>query len=352
MHAVHAQLGGRAAVYCASQLGMGTAAAAAAAAACQTFSLEEQIEHKVELLNECFSAPGRPLVLIGHSIGVYIAIHALHRLEQRRRGQETAAAAAAVAAVKLVGLYPFLTGRWGVRVLSTRPNPVTVHPLPPAPPLLHPRFCRSAVDPECPRQMRLRSLTAHHALLARMAGWVGLLLPLAVRRLVVRWLAPHLAPHAVDTVATSGFGCGRGCERGCEREDGDEDRCGLACSDVAAAAAASVDHPTASPPPPAAAVFCSRACVANGLYLGRTEFEVLAAPADWALLRALGPRLAMFGAPRDAWCKVRARGRGGGGGGAARSLRPWHRCHTVCFVPPPLPHPPTHAHATCASGVA
>ena len=52
MHAVHAQLGGRAAVYCASQLGMGTAAAAAAAAACQTFSLEEQIEHKVELLNE------------------------------------------------------------------------------------------------------------------------------------------------------------------------------------------------------------------------------------------------------------------------------------------------------------
>lgn len=38
--------------------------------------------------------------------------------------------------------------------------------------------------------------------------------------------------------------------------------------------------------------------------MGQTEFEALAAPADWWLLRSLGSRFAMFAAPGDAWFKV------------------------------------------------
>jgi hypothetical protein len=53
-------------------------------------------------------------------------------------------------------------------------------------------------------------------------------------------------------------------------------------------------------------VFATPACVANGLYMGLTEFEALAAPADWWLLQSLGPRFAVFAAPNDTWFKARA----------------------------------------------
>lgn len=52
------------------------------------------------------------------------------------------------------------------------------------------------------------------------------------------------------------------------------------------------------------AVFATASCVENGLYMGQTEFEALATPADWWLLRTLGSRFAMFAAPDDAWFKV------------------------------------------------
>lgn len=39
----------------------------------------------------------------------------------------------------------------------------------------------------------------------------------------------------------------------------------------------------------------------NALFLARCEFKALAAPADWRLLRALGPRFAAFCCPDDQW---------------------------------------------------
>lgn len=50
--------------------------------------------------------------------------------------------------------------------------------------------------------------------------------------------------------------------------------------------------------------------------MGLTEFEALAAPPDWWLLRELGPRAAVVAAPNDIWFKAR-RGWGGGWGGPA-----------------------------------
>jgi len=54
------------------------------------------------------------------------------------------------------------------------------------------------------------------------------------------------------------------------------------------------------------AVFTSATSAENGLYMGLTEFETLAAPADWWLIEDLGPRFAIFVAPGDTWFKVRA----------------------------------------------
>ena len=56
---------------------------------------------------------------------------------------------------------------------------------------------------------------------------------------------------------------------------------------------------------PLCAVFTTPTCVENGLYMGNTEFETLAAPADWWLLRQLGRRFAVFVAPNDTWFKAR-----------------------------------------------
>lgn len=56
--------------------------------------------------------------------------------------------------------------------------------------------------------------------------------------------------------------------------------------------------------PCACAVFASRDCVANGLFMGCSEFQLLAAPADWWLLQWLGSRFAVFVAPNDVWFKA------------------------------------------------
>ena len=72
------------------------------------------------------------------------------------------AAAAASNIVKVVGLYPFLQ-----------------------------------FDPDCSKQLQLQRLTRHHTALARVAA-AARLLPLALRRALVRLAAPNLEPHAVD----------------------------------------------------------------------------------------------------------------------------------------------------------
>ena len=41
--------------------------------------------------------------------------------------------------------------------------------------------------------------------------------------------------------------------------------------------------------------------VRNALFMGRCEFETLAGPADWWLLRKLGPRFAVLCCPNDVW---------------------------------------------------
>lgn len=42
-------------------------------------------------------------------------------------------------------------------------------------------------------------------------------------------------------------------------------------------------------------------CIQNSLYMARCEFETLAAPPDWWLLRQLGPRFAALCSPDDMW---------------------------------------------------
>lgn len=67
MASLHRLLGGRAAVYAASHLGMDAQRLCRRG---ELFTLEEQIEHKKELLRGHFVGEGRPpAVVVGHSIG-------------------------------------------------------------------------------------------------------------------------------------------------------------------------------------------------------------------------------------------------------------------------------------------
>lgn len=48
----------------------------------ELYTLEEQIHHKTKFLEQHVLLPGKaPAVVLGHSIGTYIAIHAVHRVE-------------------------------------------------------------------------------------------------------------------------------------------------------------------------------------------------------------------------------------------------------------------------------
>lgn len=42
----------------------------------EIYTLKEQIQHKVEVINQ-FSSPDRPLIIMGHSVGAYMAQHAI-----------------------------------------------------------------------------------------------------------------------------------------------------------------------------------------------------------------------------------------------------------------------------------
>ncbi|KAL4426837.1 hypothetical protein ABPG77_006623 [Micractinium sp. CCAP 211/92] len=292
MLALHRQLGGRAAVSCPSNLGMDCQGLTPRG---RVYSLEEQVAHKQALLRERLSGPGRPpVVMLGHSIGAYMCIHALHRLERGSSASSSAEVAAldAVAArewehpdaagASLDGVQRQLEaerqaqarrqqlqqegqpeaerpggaagvdrngssdsgGRAGEGASSSgvRSNVVKVIGLYP--------FLQ--VDPNCSKQRRLQRITPHHALLGSVAGALLGAFPMPLRRGLVRALTSGMDAHAVDVTAR---------------------------------------------------VFATASCVENGLYMGQTEFEALAAPADWWLLRSLGSRFAMFAAPDDAWFK-------------------------------------------------
>jgi len=63
----------------------------------QSFSLQDQIDHKVQYVRErlLLESPDLPLVLVGHSIGAYIALEMLKKFPSQ--------------VVHVSGLYPFLT---------------------------------------------------------------------------------------------------------------------------------------------------------------------------------------------------------------------------------------------------
>ncbi|EFN59441.1 hypothetical protein CHLNCDRAFT_137997 [Chlorella variabilis] len=90
MRSLHAKLGGRTHVTAISNLGMDGQGLTPPG---RVFSLEEQIQHKVALLRQHFVGAGRPpLVILGHSIGAFMSIHAVHRLEAHHLGSSHATA--------------------------------------------------------------------------------------------------------------------------------------------------------------------------------------------------------------------------------------------------------------------
>lgn len=49
----------------------------------QLVSLEDQIQHKVDIFNEIILLKGRaPAVILGHSIGGYMLLHAMPQLQE------------------------------------------------------------------------------------------------------------------------------------------------------------------------------------------------------------------------------------------------------------------------------
>ncbi|GAB4815405.1 hypothetical protein N2152v2_002451 [Parachlorella kessleri] len=204
MQSLHELLSGRASVTAISQLGMDGHQLTPLG---KVFSLEDQITHKADFLREQLLGHGRPpVVVVSHSIGTYISIHAVDRLEEELGCQETTI-------VKVVGLFPFL-----------------------------------AANPDCHRQANLRRLTRLYWGLGHLATMLQLL-PSSTQRWLLKLFSPDLEEHAVE-------------------------------------ATLALLNPTN---------------VRNGLFMGRCEFETLTGPADWWLLRKLGPRFAVLCCPNDVW---------------------------------------------------
>ncbi|KAK9825444.1 hypothetical protein WJX81_000071 [Elliptochloris bilobata] len=128
------------------------------------YTLEQQVKHKVALLSSHFLRPGRPpLLIFAHSIGAYIALHAVQRLELAAASSQDAASAPSLPPIlKVVALMPFLT-----------------------------------VDPASRRQRFLRGLAAYPRCLGAVAGMLGLL-PRWLKRRLVAGYAGNLGEHAVD----------------------------------------------------------------------------------------------------------------------------------------------------------
>lgn len=282
MRALHARLGGRAEVLAVSNLGMVRSltllpacgpAAVAVVRPCSTLagclvtaslpclppamcglqdslglvrpgtlhSLEDQVAHKTALLRERLAGPGRPpLVLLGHSIGTYLAIHATHRTERHYESSSRAAAAAVDAVARREWEHPAADSSAASSPQRAEQELLAARRAQQAAPggLAGSTDAASAaaaargsggasssgggagssnivkvvglfpflqVDPDCSQQRRLRRLTRHHGALALVAGAAGWL-PLGVRRALVRWASPKLEPHAVDTTAQSESG--------------------------------------------------------------------------------------------------------------------------------------------------
>ena len=55
----------------------------------QLYSLDDQIRHKADFMRQYMLLPGRPpLVVAAHSIGAYVAVHAVRELEQQQQKAE------------------------------------------------------------------------------------------------------------------------------------------------------------------------------------------------------------------------------------------------------------------------
>lgn len=82
LQAIHKSLDSRAHIYAVSYAGHSDFAADQVPL---LYSLEQQIEHKVAFLQDHILHAGKPpVVVLGHSIGTYIAIHAVHRTETNK----------------------------------------------------------------------------------------------------------------------------------------------------------------------------------------------------------------------------------------------------------------------------
>lgn len=84
---------------------------AAGLAGGRIFDLNEQVKHKEALLREVVLAPGRPpAVLLGHSIGAYMLLRALQRLEDAAPAHELSHLHTRLP--RIVLLMPFLSCDW------------------------------------------------------------------------------------------------------------------------------------------------------------------------------------------------------------------------------------------------
>lgn len=173
-----------------------------------------------------------PLVLLGHSIGCYLAIHATHRFERHYLASSRVAAAALDSVARREWDHPTDAAAAGVGTDALQQELLAAarQQQPAAPEAQDAAAAKGAslgnssssgdgsgitnivkviglypfltVDPDCSHQRRLQRLTRHHTALARVAGWLGVL-PLGARRALVRLASPNLEPHAVDTTVQS-----------------------------------------------------------------------------------------------------------------------------------------------------